>query len=112
MNKTAVITGGAQRLGKSMVEFLASKGWNVIIHANSSMHKAKELAGFLRDKHPSQEFTALQFDLSNWKDSGVFFDELQKNYGPIGCLVNNASLYSPGNIALTNQDLLDSFTSG
>ncbi len=41
--KTALITGGAKRLGRSISKELASSGYNVIIHYNSSENDALSL---------------------------------------------------------------------
>ena len=41
--KTALITGGAKRLGRSISKELARAGYNVIIHYNSSENDAQSL---------------------------------------------------------------------
>ena len=40
MKKTALITGAAKRVGKALTEHLAEKGWNIIIHYNTSEQPA------------------------------------------------------------------------
>lgn len=40
MHKTALITGGAKRLGRAMALHLASRGVNVVIHYSSSIDAA------------------------------------------------------------------------
>nr|WP_321407930.1 SDR family oxidoreductase [uncultured Carboxylicivirga sp.] len=107
MVKTALITGGAKRLGKSMAEFLAAKGWNVIIHANNSIDVAQQLALDLHTKYPKQKFKAEKFNLSDWKNATVFIDDILINHSQIDLLINNASKYSPGKLIETNKELLE-----
>ena len=46
MKNTALITGASQRIGKTISEKIARKGWNVAIHFN----KSKKNAYALKDK--------------------------------------------------------------
>ncbi|MBS2097289.1 SDR family NAD(P)-dependent oxidoreductase [Carboxylicivirga linearis] len=108
--KTALITGGAKRVGKSMVEYLASRGWNVVIHANRSIKDAEELAHLLDGKYPSQSFDAVSFNLSDWKNARKFIDDLLKKHKKIDLLINNASKYSPGKLEKTEELLLEEMT--
>ena len=41
---TALVTGGAKRIGRAIVEDLASHGFSVAIHANKSVAEAERLA--------------------------------------------------------------------
>jgi len=43
IKKTALITGGAKRIGAHITEFLHSKGMNVLIHYRHSEAEAKKL---------------------------------------------------------------------
>ena len=44
MNQTILITGAAKRVGKEMALSFFKKGWNIIIHYNSSIEDAQSLA--------------------------------------------------------------------
>jgi NAD(P)-dependent dehydrogenase (short-subunit alcohol dehydrogenase family) len=44
MIRTALITGAARRIGKRMAMDLASQGWAVAIHYNSSRDEAQAVA--------------------------------------------------------------------
>nr|WP_319401167.1 SDR family oxidoreductase [uncultured Carboxylicivirga sp.] len=110
MNKTALVTGGAQRLGKAMVEFLASKGWNVIIHANHSENKAKELAVDLATRYQNQMFDIVLFDLTDWKNAQNLIGQLINKHHRIDLLINNASKYSRGSLTQTSEELLEQMT--
>jgi len=108
--KTALITGGAKRVGKSMVEHLASKGWNVIIHANRSIQDAQELVHLLSSNYESQFFDAVSFNLKDWRNASQFIDDLLKKHKKLDLLINNASKYSPGNLEQTEENLLEEMT--
>ena len=43
MNKTILITGAAQRIGKEIAIFFAKKGWNIVLHFNKSRNSALTL---------------------------------------------------------------------
>ena len=51
VKRTALITGGARRLGKAIAEELSEMGFNIIIHYNNS----EEEAVALRDQLSSKE---------------------------------------------------------
>ena len=46
--KTALVTGGARRIGAALCEALAAEGCRVVIHYNRSAHPAESLAARLR----------------------------------------------------------------
>ena len=48
--KTALITGGAQRIGAEIAKTLHENQFNVIIHYNESEQEAKSLCGKLNKK--------------------------------------------------------------
>ena len=43
--KTALVTGGARRIGAALCEALAAEGCRVVIHYNRSARPAEALAG-------------------------------------------------------------------
>lgn len=43
-NQTAIVTGGAKRIGAALVRALAADGWHVVIHYNRSRAEADALA--------------------------------------------------------------------
>jgi NAD(P)-dependent dehydrogenase (short-subunit alcohol dehydrogenase family) len=43
-NQTAIVTGGAKRIGAALVRALAADGWHVVIHCNASRTEADALA--------------------------------------------------------------------
>jgi NAD(P)-dependent dehydrogenase (short-subunit alcohol dehydrogenase family) len=45
--RTAIVTGGARRIGEALVRALAADGWHVLIHFNRSAEEAERLAAEL-----------------------------------------------------------------
>ena len=45
--ETAIVTGGAKRIGAALVRALAADGWHVLIHYNRSKAEAEALAAEL-----------------------------------------------------------------
>jgi len=107
MNKTAIITGASRRIGKVLAEHLASKGWNIIVHYNSSEGPAEELVLLLKQKYPDQKFGSLKANLANTDEVERFFPHLIQQYEKPGLLVNNASVFNQGSIHETEVRLLD-----
>ena len=64
--RVALVTGAAQRLGRSTVIALAEAGFDVAIHCHRSIGAAEELAASLRDR--GRRATVLKADLSSESD--------------------------------------------
>ena len=45
--RTAIVTGGARRIGAELCRYLAGAGWHVLIHCLTSRGEAERLAGEL-----------------------------------------------------------------
>jgi NAD(P)-dependent dehydrogenase (short-subunit alcohol dehydrogenase family) len=91
--KTALVTGGARRIGAAIARDLATHGYRVIVHCNRSVTEAEELVeGLRRDE---KEAAVLSADLMNTAETGELFARARARFGPIGLLVNNASAFLP-----------------
>ena len=91
--KTALITGGAKRLGRSISKELARAGYNVIIHYNSSENDAQSLREELLEF--GVDVSLLQADLLNDNETLSLFDKCKKLIkGPVNLLINNCLLYT------------------
>ncbi|MBN1665999.1 MAG: SDR family oxidoreductase [Anaerolineales bacterium] len=87
--KTALITGGAVRVGKAMTLALAAEGANVVVNYNSSATAAQETAT------EAQTFgvgaLAIQCDISHHNQVKAMIDTAAKEFGGIDILINSAS---------------------
>jgi NAD(P)-dependent dehydrogenase (short-subunit alcohol dehydrogenase family) len=93
MTGTALITGAARRIGKHMALDLASKGWAVGVHYNTSEEQADEVVSKI--KAGGGRAVAVQGDLSNIDAPSQIMARTADALGPVTCLVNNASRFDP-----------------
>ncbi len=92
MGGAALVTGGAKRLGRAMVEALAARGMAVGIHYAGSADAAEELAASIRSS--GGQAAALQADLVDDAASMALVARAAETLGqPLTVLVNNASIF-------------------
>ena len=108
MNKLALVTGGATRIGAALTSHLAQCGWEVIIHYNSSAKEAQLLSESLQAVYKGKQFPLIKYDLFNWKQIDGFWDDVVRQFGTPDLLINNASLFEPGSISDTSPELMES----
>ncbi|RJY08884.1 SDR family oxidoreductase [Aurantiacibacter aquimixticola] len=85
---SVLVTGGAKRLGKAMVERFAQGGWHTVIHCNTSRDAADDLAATL----PSAE--VVQCNLSDPEAGAAMVRQLAERLSDWRCLVNSASIFA------------------
>lgn len=107
MERTALITGASKRIGKTIAKHLAAKGWNIIIHYNTSEYAAKQLASELSSKFAKQKFSFIKADLSITRDVIGMIPKLVSEIGAFELLINNASVFDKGYIKETSVDLYE-----
>lgn len=91
--KTALVTGGALRLGAAIVRALASEGANVVIHYNRSHGPAKQLMQEVRDASTSA--WVVKAGLEKPEDVDTLIPRALELSGQLDILVNNAAIFSP-----------------
>lgn len=89
--RAALVTGGAKRLGRAMAETLAADGFAVAIHCHASEAEAESLAAGIRAK--GGRAAVLTADLARDADVESLVGRAAEAVGPLGCLVNNASIF-------------------
>lgn len=89
-NQTAIVTGGAKRIGAALVRALAADGWHVVIHCNTSRSEADALAAELHAGGGAA--TVVAADLAD-PDVGVRIVAAADAAPPLGLLVNSASRF-------------------
>ena len=103
--KKALVTGGAQRIGASIVEFLANKGIDVAIQYNRSEKEVNNIKKKVMKF--GVQFNAFQCDFSQDCNFDIFFQKLNKVHGNIDILVNNASTFEFDTIKKTSIKTFD-----
>ncbi|HYN45374.1 MAG TPA: SDR family NAD(P)-dependent oxidoreductase, partial [Allosphingosinicella sp.] len=89
--ETAIVTGGAKRIGAEITRALAADGWHVLIHYNRSAAEAEGLAAELGNA------SAVQADLADAQAAATIMNALD-GLPPPRLLVNNASLFAHDDI--------------
>ncbi|WP_303925253.1 SDR family NAD(P)-dependent oxidoreductase [Draconibacterium sediminis] len=107
MKRTALITGASKRIGRSLTEHLAEKGWNIVVHYNSSAKVANTLVEELEKKYPDQEFRAVQANLAETDKVVALIPKLAARNLKVDLLVNNASVFDRGYLKGTSVELFD-----
>ncbi|MCL3780157.1 SDR family oxidoreductase [Prolixibacteraceae bacterium JC049] len=107
MRRTALITGGAKRLGQHMAKHLAANGWNIVIHYNRSVLSAARLKKELDQQYPEGEFAVIKADLNEMDQIDELIHKTINIAGKIDLLINNASVFDPSFIADTTNDFYE-----
>ncbi|MEJ5201166.1 MAG: SDR family NAD(P)-dependent oxidoreductase, partial [Anaerolineales bacterium] len=89
--KTALVTGGAQRVGKAMTLALAKAGANVVINYHSSGSQALETV--TEAQALGVQAMAVQADISDLEQVKSMANRVFQTFGTIDILVNNASVF-------------------
>jgi NAD(P)-dependent dehydrogenase (short-subunit alcohol dehydrogenase family) len=88
---TALVTGAAHRVGRALALGLAADGWLVALHyrnsASAAEELAKEIAGF------GGRAVTIGADLAKESEVRTLIARLVEQTGPLGLLVNNASMF-------------------
>jgi NAD(P)-dependent dehydrogenase (short-subunit alcohol dehydrogenase family) len=93
---TALITGGARRIGRAIVEDLAANGFAVAIHSNSSADEASALAESIRKT--GGKASVVVADLTDMVAVAEVVEKAERALGPVSLLVNNASLFEDDSV--------------
>jgi NAD(P)-dependent dehydrogenase (short-subunit alcohol dehydrogenase family) len=91
VEKTALVTGGAQGIGKAIAERLAERGWQVAV----------------ADLWRSPEFFSVKTDVSREAAVRTCVRAVVKRFGRLDALVNNAAIASAGNGPVERLDLTE-----
>lgn len=91
LKKTALVTGAARRIGRTIALALAQNGWDVVVHYARSAAEAQATVADIVAL--GQRAIALQCDLNDEAAVKTLLDSAAAQLGPISCVVNNASLF-------------------
>jgi len=99
--KSALVTGGAQRIGESISKFLASSGFNVAIQYNKSKKNALKIKNQFKDS--DVKISTYKFDFEKGRNITGFYEKINKDFGNIDILINNASAFDFDTIKNSNE---------
>ncbi|MET4632487.1 SDR family oxidoreductase [Kaistia defluvii] len=92
----ALVTGGARRIGRAIVEDLAKNGFAVAIHCRSSVAVAEALAEDVRKQ--GGRAAVVTADLADLDAARALPAKAAAALGPLTLLVNNASIFEADGI--------------
>ena len=91
MDKVALVTGGAARIGAQICRTLANAGAIVAIHCHRSLAAAEDLVEEI--EAAGGESFVVRGDLSEEEDRAALIDSVIDKAGRLDILVNNASIF-------------------
>ena len=104
--RTALVTGGARRIGRVLAERLASHGVAVVVHYRDSGDEAAAAVAAIREM--GGEAWRLQGDLAISETAAALVDRAVETAGrPLDILVNNASIFEQGGLLDTDPETWD-----
>lgn len=89
--KTALVTGAARRIGRTIALALAQRGWDVVVHYQQSADAAQNVVGEIEAL--GRRAVALSCDLADEAATRALLRRASSLLGPISCVVNNASRF-------------------
>jgi pteridine reductase len=91
--KTALITGGTKRIGRTVALALANEGVNIVLHYNTSPSEAEILCREIKGMGPHA--WTIQADFAKPEEYESLIEKTLKLAGTLDILINNASIFPP-----------------
>jgi pteridine reductase len=95
--QTALVTGGARRLGRALALALADEGFDVVVHCRSSQAEARAVAAECEAKGVRAH--VVRADLADRGQAEELVARAVAAAGPLDVLVNNASIFPKDTLA-------------
>ena len=105
-HKTALITGAGRRIGRALALDLGAAGWRVAVHYHHSCGEADAVVAEVVKS--GGKAAAVQADLADPDSVSRLLPAAARALGPLGCLINNASIFERDDIMTATQDSWDS----
>lgn len=104
-NCPVLVTGGARRIGKAIVQDLAAHGFPVAVHCNRSVKDGEQLVAEIIAN--GGKACVVKADLADENDVRGLVQQASTQLGPIRLLVNNASLFEDDRVGTLDMQLWD-----
>lgn len=93
MSKVVLITGASRGIGRATARLLGARGWTVGVNYAHNEAAAQEVAAQVG--RAGGHARVIRGDVANEADVIAMFDSLEKAFGRIDALVNNAGIVAP-----------------
>lgn len=90
-NRTAIVTGAAQGVGRELAQALADQGVNVVI-ADLNLDAAQAVASDIENDESSA--LAVETDVTDYESTKAMAEATVEEFGSIDILVNNAGVWT------------------
>ena len=104
-NDYALVTGAGKRVGSFICKFLALQGYHVIIHYNNSKLEAERTLKEIIESNGKANL--IKADLSSTIQVRNLIPKINKKYGQLSMLINNASIFEKDDIKSISSELWD-----
>ena len=104
--KIAMVTGGCQNFGREIADGLAEAGAETVIVTSRDMDKAREAAAQFEKIHGTP-FVPMALDLRSESSVDALFAEVEKRFGRLDVLVNNAGGHSKTACGLLEKESIE-----
>lgn len=88
--KTAIVTGASRGIGAATARLLAKQGYAVCVNYHQSQEEARAVVESITSE--GGKAFAVQANMGVEKDILLLFDAVDKQFGPVTALVNNAAI--------------------
>ncbi|HVL73902.1 MAG TPA: SDR family oxidoreductase [Beijerinckiaceae bacterium] len=105
MAPVALVTGGARRIGRAIVERLAAEGYAVAIHCERSVKEAEALAGTIAAA--GGRAALVRGALEDVAAGSALVEAAESALGPVTLLVNNASEFVEDTVESLDEAIWD-----
>ena len=103
--KAALVTGAGKRIGRAIALSLGRAGWAVAVHYRESRPEAEEVAREI--VAAGGQAAALRADLTREEQAEALVPQATAALGPLGCLVNSASVFENDEALTVTRDSWD-----
>ncbi len=94
--RAALVTGAARRIGRAIALDLERDGWAVAVHYNDSAEAAQAVVAEI--EAGGGRAITLRADLAREAQTAALIPAAREALGPLGCLINNASVFEPDSL--------------
>lgn len=96
----ALVTGAGVRVGRQIALTMGQNGYKIAVHYRASKQPAEAVCHLIEST--GGDARPFQLDLSDGNAVKQLIPEINKEFGPVSCLINNASIFVPD--AISNMD--------
>ncbi|MCI5077446.1 SDR family oxidoreductase [Oricola sp.] len=100
-NKVALVTGAGGSIGSHVCEALAKTGFAIAVNDIDPAAAARTVTALTDLGHGARAFTS---DISDRGAVDAMVDEIERDFGPLGVLVNNAGVPGPFSLLVDLDD--------